>query len=371
MWGLLVSIAAWLFGRTVVTISYGPARSPFSSIVVPWFHWDTLNYLRVALVGRTFSECPGVPHAVHAAPAWCGLAAWLPAYPFAAAQLSRLGIPLEISMALVSQLFWLVALFLVWLGWARRLSRPRAAAVLALASVAPGAVYALAMFPLSMALALLLAALIAFQRGRLWTMALLLFVANLTYPAAWYATVAVVVAAAILGLRSSRRAALRDGLIAASALSAIAVLMLHDQIAFHQPRAFFILQAAGREGPKYLVGIPRSLSDSLGPTGTHLLVLQAVFITALCTWALVIVALRRRRSGLFDGDLMLALIGLAVVVGNALSTTAGDWSRSVLLALPALLVLRRVGRIQLCLLLGASALLCAAMSHFFFTNQLI
>jgi len=370
--GLALCAAAWLFGREVVTISLGSARSPFSALVGPWYRWDSINYLAIAEHGRTFYRCNGHSTLLfHASGTWCGVATWLPGYPTVASELHRLGAPLTTTLNAVSQLAWFAVLVAVWVGWARHLDLSRAVLLLGVCSVFPGAVYAYAIFPVSLALALLFGAVLALNRGHLLTMAVLLCCANFCYPSAWYATVGLVIAVGVLGLQESPRAALRRAGWGCAGLLSIPLLMLHDQIVFGHFNAFFVLEAQSTDPHLYLPGIPSSLVANLGQPGTHVLVAQAVFALLLVGAAVAVVVIGRSRSGSFDADLVLALMSLSVVVGDVISSSAGTWSRSILLALPAALVLRRLPRWALIVILVAGAVITALVSNYFFDNRLI
>ena len=370
--GLALSATAWLFGRVVVALSFGPARSPLSSLVGPWFRWDSINYLAIADHGRTFFLCNGHSTLIsRASGTWCGVATWLPGYPALVSLLGHLGAPLATTMNLVSQVSWLVVLFLIWWGWGRQLRFANAALLLAACSVFPGAVYAYAMFPLSLTLALLLGAVLALKRGHPAVMAILLVGANFCYPSAWYATIGVALAAGILGLQRSRVAGLRRASWALGGLLAIPLLLLHDQIVFGRFNAFFVLQAQSSDPHQYLPGIPQALVDSLGRPALHVLLIQAAFALLLLGSAAVVVVGRRRQTGAFDEDLVLFAAGAAVVLGDVISSSAGTWSRSILLALPALLCLRRLPPWILTVIIIASAIITAVLSQYFFSNRLI
>ena len=370
--GLALSAAAWLVGRVTVALSFGPARSPLSPLVGPWFRWDSINYLAIADHGRTFFLCHGHSTLIsRASGTWCGVATWLPGYPALVSLLGHLGAPLATTMNLVSQVSWFLVLFVIWWGWGRQLRFANAALLLVACSVFPGAVYAYAMFPLSLTLALLLGAVLALKRGHLAVMALLLAGANFCYPSAWYATIGIALAAGILGRERSRGEGLRRASWALGGLLSIPLLLLHDQIVFGRFNAFFVLQAQSRDPHLYLPGIPQALVDSLGRPGLHVLVIQAAFSLLLLGGAAVVLVHRRRHRGAFDEDLVVLFLAAAVVLGDVLSASAGTWSRSILLALPALLCLRRLPPWILTVVIVASATITAILSQYFFNNRLI
>jgi hypothetical protein len=216
-----------------------------------------------------------------------------------------------------------------------------------------------------------LAAVLALRRGHLAAMALLLACANFCYPSAWYATLGLDIGAGILGLAKSSREAIRRAAWAAAGLVSIPLLMLHDQIVFGRFDAFFTMEAQSTDPHVYLPGIPSSLVASLGWPAMRALLAQAAFALLLVIGSVVIVVARRVRGSSFDEDLVLALIGACVVVGDMLSGSAGAWSRSILLALPSVLCLRRLPRWALVVVLVVAAVITAVISQYFFDNRLI
>jgi len=370
--GVLLSVAAWLFGRIVVAISFAPARWPLSLRTSSWFRWDSVNYLQIAIHGRTFFRCHGPATLLyHPTGTWCGLATWLPGYPTVATGLHHLGVPVDTALLVVSQFAWLAALLLIWAGWIRHLSPGRGTVVLFACSIFPGAVYAYAAFPVSLATALLLGAVLALRRERLVLMALLLAAANFAYPSAWFATLGLALGAAVLGLQVSRRVALRRAAWALGGVVSIPLLALHDQIVFGRADAFFVLQSQNGSHHDYLPGIPSALVSLLGWPATGVLLTQALVSVLLVGGALGVVVARRRRTGAFDEDLVLALLGAFVVVGGVVSSSAGVWTRSILLAVPAVLCLRRLPRWTLGGGLVAMALLAATIARYFFDGRII
>lgn len=95
--GVLLTVVAWFVSRLVVGAAWGAARDPFAFDSRLWTHKDSHNYLRIAVQGRTFGRCgtPGFGEDVitryyhlH----WCGLAQWLPAYPYMIRAVNTTGI---------------------------------------------------------------------------------------------------------------------------------------------------------------------------------------------------------------------------------------------------------------------------------------
>ena len=73
-----------------------------------------------------------------------------------------------------------------------------------------------------------------------------------------------------------------------------------------------------------------------------------------------------------EGDVYPAAVGLGVVVGIlALSATGGAWNRSIVLAAPSVICLRKVPLPLLALLAGATAVTSAFVSRAFFAGTLV
>ena len=80
-----LTLAAWLITRLTVGAVLASSRNPLRLDVAEWFHWDSRNYLVIATQGRNFGRCgsPGFPAAIPSKnPGWCGTAGWLPGYPW-------------------------------------------------------------------------------------------------------------------------------------------------------------------------------------------------------------------------------------------------------------------------------------------------
>ena len=376
--GLGMTVLAWIFSHEVVTSTTSGSRWSYGLDLAPWWHWDTINYLEISLGGRNFGRCgtaafpdstTGFLHSMHVGQTWCGYAAWLPGFPWLASVVHRLGIPIIPAGTLVAQLAWAASIFLIWLGWARSLKRLKALVLMLSFSVFPGAVYAMAFFPMSLTLALLLGGLVAAKRGWWVLMAPLLFCANLCYPSSWYATVGIACGLFLYRRREGWLVSLRCAGWAASALLAIPALMVHDQIAFRHWNAFFVLEAQSRP-PLYLPGIPSFMVARLGSAGVHELVLQAAVAIVIVVGALT---LSLRAEGRIDAsfDIVMACGGIATVLGLMVTTTPGSWERGVLMAAPALLCLRRLPTLALLGVLIVLSVVTAVLSRFYFTNEFI
>lgn len=210
-------MAARLADRLGIGAAWGPARNPFSLDPGLWARWDSFNYLAIATSGRTVGRCgsPGFPataitEKLHAT--WCGTAGWLPVYPWLMRGLHATGIPLPDAGVLVSWLATAVAIFVVWFGWGRPLPVGRSLVLLALFGLFPGTVYNFARFPTSTAPAFVVGAVLAAVRGRFLISVLLMTVAGLSYPSAWYASVGLAVGLVVVAVPEGRAVVLRRSL---------------------------------------------------------------------------------------------------------------------------------------------------------------
>lgn len=141
--GIPIIVFAFAMGVTwLVTAANGKSfLSPAT-----WAHWDSFHYTNIAHHGYTAFPCgprEGGPSKL------CGNSAWFPGYPL----LIRLGTLTEMSFEtagfVISQLFFLALLVLVWVTFLeRRLSAP-SVAVLTLAAFWFGEVYYHALFPIA------------------------------------------------------------------------------------------------------------------------------------------------------------------------------------------------------------------------------
>jgi hypothetical protein len=128
-------------------------------------HGDSSIYLWIANSGYTLTRCSGPPFPKGS---WCGNTAWQPLYPWMIKVVSLVGISQTAAAEILTQVFALGVLVLVW-QFARR-SR-HAHLIVVLAAVFPGAVYLYTIYPVSLVifLSLLLFKLLE-QRRYAWAM---------------------------------------------------------------------------------------------------------------------------------------------------------------------------------------------------------
>ncbi len=384
--GVALTAVAWLVSRTLVTITWGPARNPFEFDPYLWAHWDSINYLGIAEHGRAFGRCgsPGEPasalsHTTHQV--WCGSAGWLPGYPWLIHTLGTTGISLPDAGLLISWVAMAGALFMVWWGWGRDLPPGRALVVLLLFGLFPGAVYNFAYFPTSLALAGVVGALLAATREHFFVAAVLMTLAGLCYPSAIFAALGLALGLVLLAVPLGGATVARRALWGVAGLGSLLVLGLHDQLAFGHADAFLVmdtapgLRARGFPGQDFLRLVfthDTFEQRNIGPARAALLAAQAVVAVVLAGASAVALAVGWPRAGRDPGRLYPALVGLAVIGGILVDqATGGAWNRSVVLAAPCVVGLRRLPLPVLVVAVVVAGTVTALLSFSYFKNTLI
>lgn len=351
--GLALTLAAWLGCRVVVAAAWGPARNPFSFSTAQWVHSDSINYLGIAAHGRVFGRC-GSPEFPDNALIrlwhlkWCGNAGWLPGYPWLMAAMHWTGISFSDAGVIISWIATAVAIFLVWFEWGRDLPPLRAFTVLLLFGIFPGSVYNFAVFPTSTALACVVAAIVAATRKRFFTMALLMCLAGLCYPTAWFSALGLTGGLILVALPLGRSAVVQRALWGLAGLSSLVIIGILDQIAFGQPLAYWVLDSNAADSlaatlhQLYQIFVSRDTIEQkrMGSRSAPLYSVQVVVALALPIAAVAVTArqwFRHRRDAL---NIYPALVGFTLIV--ALVFTNNTWNRGVVLAAPCTVCLRRL-----------------------------
>lgn len=379
--GVLLTLVAWMLSRLVVGATWGPARNPFSFISSIWVRWDSSNYLSIAAHGTTFGRCgsPGFPELpfvrfVHLR--WCGTADWLPGYPWLIHVVHLTGINMKDAGVLISWVATAGAMFLIWLGWGRDLPFGRAVVLLLLFGTFPGSVYNFAVFPTSLAIVCVIGAILAATRERFLVGAVLVTIAGLCYPSAWYAAVGLGVGLVVIALPLGRAVTARRAFWALAGLTPFLYLAIHDQIAFGYADAYFITQKQAIGTPPWqallsLFELKTTDQKKIGSFYAEVLAFQAVLGICL-TGAAALKALITSRKRLRDASsLYPAFVGVSVLLGCLVFTSTSAWNRSLVLAAPSVVCLRRIPLGLLCAIVTVVAITTAAISHCFFNNTLI
>ena len=374
--GIAMSVAAWIVSKLVIGHRWKEARSPFSFDPYVWNRWDSKNYLSIALHGRTFAKCftHGLGDYLSVKGAWCGTAQWLPGYPAVLTLVHHTGLGVNDAGVLVSQLSMLAVFLIVWFGWGAAQGILRGGLLLLAIGVFPGAVYGYGVFPVGLALALTVGALLAGSRKHYATLGILLLLANLTYPSVWFATIGVVLGLGILGARTNLLTGLRLAAWGAVGFLAIPLLMLNDKYYFGQPKAFEILVAqAHMLGSTFGGLLPEFIPQRLGKDGAHWIEAQVIVALVAVALALGVAIVRALRRSDFatNFDFLPALLGAAVVLAFIIGKGQSNWYRGIYLAAPAVLTLRRLPWFVLLPLVIAMGLITMQVSHYFFNWQLI
>ena len=132
----------WLFALAAERAGFD-AWSPFA-----WRRWDSGHYMVIAVRGWELFSCARLGGRPQDA---CGNAAWFPLYPWLLRPLIQLGAKPETAGVWLSGAAELAMLVVLWNGLLRARGA-RGLATLVMAAVFPGAVYAHAIFPTSLAL---------------------------------------------------------------------------------------------------------------------------------------------------------------------------------------------------------------------------
>jgi len=373
--GALLTAVAWFLSRVIVGAAWGPSRNPLIFSPSLWTRVDSFNYLLIAEHGSTFGSCPPGSVPRFFGMRYCGSAAWLPGYPWVIRALHSTSLSFEDCGLLISWLALAVAMFLVWLGWARALSKIRALLLLVLFGVFPGAVYNFALFPTSLALALVVGAILAATRKRHAVAALLMTCAGLCYPSAWFAAGGLAIGIILVTYFRERAVFIPRALWALAGLGSLLALGFYDAWTVGHFNAFFLAQrqsggqAKTFPGQEFFLTIFKRNSDvqrQIGAFGGAMLAVQAIVAIAVSGLAAATTAIRWRRREGDPAALYPALVGIVVVLFLILVSNAGAWTRSVALAAPCVVCLRRIPTPLLCALVVMVGLTTALMSRSFF-----
>jgi hypothetical protein len=351
----LLCLTAWLAGF-----------NPFSAGT--WAHWDSSHYESIARGGYEVHRC--APGDIGSGGTWCGNAAWLPGYPLLMATVHAMGVSLGWAGLIVSWLFAVAALVLLWRTFLRDM-RPVAATVgLTFAAVAPGLVYRYAVYPLSMFVFLTVAYLALLVRERWFIAGLIGAVAVVTYPIG--VTLPVVAAAwIILTYRHGRARAV--ALAAAPAPVAVALLILAQRLQTGRWTAFFDVQSHYGTG----------LHDPIGVTWNTVLVvyradhpfshyqageLQTLIVAVIVATILVHSIARWRTTNRVDH--LLVLWAAITWAFPATQANVSLWRHNAALAPIAVLVARLPRPLQAAAILAAAAI-AVPVAWLYFQNRLV
>ncbi len=383
--GIVLTVLAWLISRFVITATWSPARNPLQFAIGQWSRWDSLNYLAIASKGRTFGLCSSSPFSSSPNPLslkWCGTAGWLPGYPFLVRAMQAAGIDSAHGGLLIAWLAIGGALFLVWYGWGRNLPFWKSLVMLVLFGLFPGSVYNFALFPTSLALLAIVAALIMAIRERFFLAAIFMTGAGLCYPSAWFAAGGLAIGMILVAHNQGNSLAIRRGLWGLAGLSSVVLLLIHDYFAFDgKATAFFLadsqsgLVATGFPGQEFLrlIFTRTTLEQrSIGSFGGAVLAVQGALAVLLTVWATVRTTVGWRQGDRSPNSVYPAMVGFAVMLSILLyGATGGAWNRSVVLAAPCVVCLRGMRSGWLVGTLIVVGVTTALISRYFFLGTLV
>jgi len=372
---LLPPLLAFLAGNALLWIAAHQAGFNYFD-PGSWGRWDSGQYMRIATQGYMINRCPA--GRLYPPGSWCGDTAWLPLYPWLLKLLNGAGMSLLAAGVLLSSLFHLAALGLLWSLLGARLTLS-ALLCLALAAVFPGSVYFHAVFPVSMALCLALLCLLLLVR-RCWTAA---GVAGALAAASYSTGVLLAPIAAVWILVTQRkrplwRPALRlarvCALIVAGFLFVLAVQWLQTRMwgAYFRDQAKYyaryqnplrtlsdalVKPARADAAERLLPAIQRNLSNRLPIVKAHLVL--ATLVEAL---GLGVAAARRRAS---DADLAGVITAVVLWVVPLIAVGGLSLYRSMVMLVPGVIPLRRLPAVVLVPLVVAAGYISYGMvPHF-------
>ncbi len=339
---------------------------------ISWFKWDSLLYSDIAQKGYYLHRCTPAEY-TGPLPPWCGDTAWFPGYPAVLAVLDGLGLPPVGMAVLVSWVFDLAVLLLLWNGFLRRAPAWLAYLALAFAACCPGGLYMHAAFPMSMTVFFILLWLLAL-RDRRWVWAGLAGgCAAFCYPTAvvlvplavvwiWVEDggslmrrcIAITESGGLTGL--GILVALAVGAIGSGRLNAFPLAQSHYEHGFHEP--FSILWPL----------IHGALSGASGvPWAQGVEALLAAFMVVMLAIGLIGLALRGR---LTRWDVFLMAFIVVFWLFPATQANESYWRGDTLL-LPAALLMLRVRAELSVLICAASIAVFPFLAYYFFAGGLI
>ena len=368
-------IAVWLLMRTIDTIRALNFTGPFGFDAKPWTRIDAFNYLAIASGGRTLTPCPAsIVYLTHAH--LCGTAAWLPGFPYVVRAVAGVtGWTDGGAAVLIVNLATLGFLGILWIGLLWRGPLLRGGLVLLGIAIFPGSVFSLALFPVSLGLLGVSISIVALHRGRPLLSALGLALGVICYPSVIFAVPALMVVLALSAPqgRRLRRAAL--GLVAPIPL---VLMFLHDQVVLHRWSIYLVMQRESNatllpphnpfSQAWHLVVDQDAFAQLLQPHAKGWIAAQFVVASVICIGAVGVALWARTSDFSLTLDLYPALVGLFVYGGVILSGVLGGWLRSIATAAPAMLLARRLPTWAVALVVGATAVVTAGISHFYFTR---
>ena len=380
-WGALPPLVAWMFLRVIVTIGSPKWVRPWSFSATPWTRVDAFNYLAIASSGRHVAPCDPKIQILIPGAHFCGTAGWLPGYPYLLrATGSLFSVSYDVAGVVLSNLAALAVFMVLWRGLLWKKPPVKALLVLGLLASFPGAVYAVAVFPISMATLGIAVSIVSFKQGRPLIAVLGMTLATFTYPSAIYALPALFLAL-WWTLERDASASRKVGRLALGGIAVLpyVALVVHDELVFHRWNLYLEMQRGAGSTllpPKnpialiwHLVVKQDTLTQILqGRSAAHWIALQFLVATGLAVGAgLLLWRSRHHQLELFQ-EAYPVLLGISIWLGVFLSGVGGGWYRSIALAAPLVLIGVRARTSILWMTLLVTVFTTVAISPLFFSR---
>jgi hypothetical protein len=285
--------------------------------------------------------------------------------------LHTFGLSYVLAGVVISWVAFYLVIYLIWLQWGRSLSSGRALILLLTFSLFPGCVYNFAVFPLSVTLLFCTGAIVAAIRERFVLMGVFLLAAGLCYPTAWFLTVGLMIGVALVARKDLREMVKRVALASFGLLSILALAFFEPS---GHPFAYFsskngAIGPAGIAFVEYAVTGNEFIQRAVSFGYAAILALQAwiaIVLTGLATWLTTKDRSRRVPTSMYP-----VLAGLAVVIGLIVVSSSGAWYRSIVVAAPAAVVLRKLDIRWQALILAVLGVSAGIVSYGFFKVSLV
>lgn len=346
-----------------------------------WSRWDSHVYVSIATAGYEFYPCDvpaqGAPIArqganLTAPHGWCGNTAWFPAYSGLIWLLARAGLAELTAGVLLSAIFGLLSLHLLWTRFLGAEPSARNLLILLLAAAFPGAVFFHAIFPISMVVFFLLAAL-HLARARRWGWCGVAGAcAAATYPPGAFLVIALPIGIFLANPGATWIQRLRWGAVAGGVTSAgLLLVFLVQRLFLGVWGTFWIAQSAypsGRDLP--IARLIDSVAVFLRRSSLlreYVLSVNTLFVAGLAI-LLLAAALRARRRR--EGDVVLIAF---LAVCWLLVLSMGDWSlvRKQSILAPAVPLARGLPTWCLAVVVAGAVVLLIVDAALFFLGSLI
>ena len=334
-----------------------------------WSRWDSAHYLSIAEKGYEFFSCAKLPG--YDPKLWCGNAAWMPGYPWLIKLVSMFGVQLVTAGAVLSAIWALLTLILLWNGFLEAELKLINLLTLALAAFFPGHVYDHAVFPVSQfAFFELLALWFYVQRHYAWA-GLAGAAAAFTYSSGLFLAGAIGVHILISERRKPYLEVLRQLVLVSGgvALGFLAVLTV-QRIQTGAWNAYFMVQgkyAYAFRTPftawyEHLYHVTQSFPSIGGQSD------QTLFVAGLCTLSIAFLPWRKGLERV-DGVLVCVMLVywlIPLMLGGQLSIYRAEAT-----LLPTVPLVRRMPWPVASVMVGIAYVLARVMAKLFFRSVLV